>query len=86
METFASAFQNFQAGNLRQAEESLRQLLLAAPGHSDAHHLQGIIAYQTGRHEQAVASISNALRLNPAAADCHVNLGLALEARRITVQ
>ena len=47
---------------------------------ANAHHLQGIIAYQTGRHEQAVASIANALRLRPAVADCHTNLGLALEA------
>jgi tetratricopeptide (TPR) repeat protein len=80
VEIFAGAFQSFQAGNLRQAEDILQQLLLAAPAHCDAHHLQGIIAYQTGRHEQAVASMSNALRLNPSAADCHTNLGLALEA------
>jgi len=79
-EVFVLALQQHRAGNLRQAEELCQRILQAAPGHADAHHLLGVLAYQIGRYEQAVLSIHRAITLNPAVASCHTNLGLAQEA------
>jgi tetratricopeptide (TPR) repeat protein len=78
-ETFAEAFQHHQAGNLQQAEQLYRKVLLADPGHADAHHLLGALAYQLGRHERAIALISQAISLKPHAAGYHSNLGLAYQ-------
>jgi protein O-GlcNAc transferase len=77
---FGLALQNHQAGNLGQAEQLYRQVLQAEPRHADSHHLLGVLAYQTGRHEMAVTSIRQALSLNPLAGLYFCNLGLALEA------
>jgi len=76
-ETFALALQHHQAGNLRLAEPLYRQVLQADPNHADSHHLLGVLAYQTGRYDQAVTAIRHALTLNPLAALFHCNLGLA---------
>jgi tetratricopeptide (TPR) repeat protein len=79
-EAFALALRHQQAGNLQQAEQLCRQILKAAPGHADSHHLLGVLAYQTARYDEAVLSIRLAVTLNPVAAVFHVNLGMALEA------
>jgi predicted O-linked N-acetylglucosamine transferase (SPINDLY family) len=79
-EVFAQALQHHQAGNLRLAEQLYQQILGVAPDHADSHHLLGVLAYQTGRYDQAVALIRKALTLNPWAPVYHSNLGAAHEA------
>jgi tetratricopeptide (TPR) repeat protein len=74
---FTLALQQYQAGNAPAAEQMLHQLLQAAPERAEAHHLLGIIALQAGRYDQAVASLRQALRLNPRAADGYVHLAAA---------
>jgi predicted O-linked N-acetylglucosamine transferase (SPINDLY family) len=78
---FAQALQNHQAGNLRLAEQLYQQILQVAPDHADSHHLLGVLAFQTGRYDEAVARIRHALTLNPWADIYHSNLGAAYEAR-----
>jgi tetratricopeptide (TPR) repeat protein len=79
-EAFSLAWQHFKAGNAMQAEQLCQQILQANPGHAEAQHLIGIIAYQSGRYEVAVAAFRQAVALSPGAAGCYSNLGLAQDA------
>jgi tetratricopeptide (TPR) repeat protein len=76
----AQALQTHQGGNLRLAEELYQQILQVAPDHADSHHLLGVLAYQMGHYDQAVARIRHALLLNPWAGVYHSNLGAVYEA------
>jgi tetratricopeptide (TPR) repeat protein len=82
MSAFAAAFSQalhyHQAGHLREAEQLYQKILQQAPDHADAHHLLGVLAFQTGRHDRAVRLIQQALTLNPGSAPYHSNLGNAL--------
>ncbi|MDX1948749.1 MAG: tetratricopeptide repeat protein [Pirellulaceae bacterium] len=70
------AIQYHRAGDLTTAERLYRQLLQAEPKHADAWHLLGVAAWQSGRHDEALASIRQAIALNSTVADYHSNLGL----------
>ena len=64
-----------QAGRLKDADETYRQILVAMPKHFDATHLLGVVALQAGRLDEAQGLISRAIELNPAVAAAHNNLG-----------
>ncbi len=68
-----SAIEHHQAGRLQQAEALYRK----HPNNTDALNLLGVIAYQTGRFDEAVTLIKKAIRANPAEASYHYNLALA---------
>lgn len=72
------AFALHRAGKLAEARHLYESLLRANPRHADALHLLGVMATQTGQHEQAVALIGQAIAINDQAADFHMHLGLAL--------
>jgi tetratricopeptide (TPR) repeat protein len=78
-ETLNTALQHHQAGRLQQAESLYREILREDPEHPDALHLLGVAAHQSGRQEEAVASIRRAIELKPAA-EFYVNLAAALGA------
>jgi Flp pilus assembly protein TadD len=80
VEMLPIALQAHSAGYLNQAEQIYQQILEADPGHAEAHHMLGVLAYQTGRFDLACRSIQNAIALNPSAGAYHSNLGLAQEA------
>ena len=69
-----------QAGQLPQAEALYRQVLQLDPDNTDALHLLGVAAHQSGRSDIAVDYISKAIARNRRVADFHNNLGLALQA------
>ena len=71
---------NHQAGNYAVAEQLYRQIIQVDQRHANAHHLLGVVAYQTGRAEQAVQLITRALGLQPSTDLYHFNLGAALAA------
>ncbi len=71
-----AAIEHHQAGRLQQADAIYRKL----PNNADALNLSGVIAYQTGRHDQAVELIRKAIRANPGNATYHYNLGLSYRA------
>jgi predicted O-linked N-acetylglucosamine transferase (SPINDLY family) len=79
-QALAMALQHHQAGNLRQAEDTYRQILQADPHNADAWHLLGLAAHQTGRNEEAVDLIRRAIVLDQVQAIFHSNLGLAYAA------
>jgi tetratricopeptide (TPR) repeat protein len=76
-EVLAQALQHHRSSSFAEAERLYRLILQADPSHADAHHLLGVLAFQTGRFEVAIQSIGRALALNPHAAVYHYNLGLA---------
>jgi len=80
-EAFAIAVQHHQAGRLQAAEQIYRLILQAEPDHADTIHLLGVIAYQVGQYEIAVASMERAIALNGSVAAFHNNLGNAWKER-----
>ena len=60
-ELFDAAMRQHQAGRMAEAEALYRQVLAAEPGHPDALHGVGILAYQNGRLEEAADLIGRAV-------------------------
>ena len=50
-------------------------MLAEMPYHSDALHLLGVLASQTGHADKAIDLIGRAIAINPAIAQYHGNLG-----------
>jgi Tfp pilus assembly protein PilF len=72
------AWRYHQAGDLPQAEPLYRQAMQAFPDSPDAWYLCGVVCQVTNRLDEAVAYYRQALRLRPAFAEVHNNLGVAL--------
>ena len=79
-QAFEHARERHRSGRLPEAEALYRQILAAEPRHTDALHLLGVLAGQTGRSEAAVEFIRQAIALRPDHAEAHKNLGIALRA------
>lgn len=67
-----------QAGRLAEAAGRYASALEQSAGHPDALHLLGLVAYQRGAHDQAVALIGQAIARDDATAIYHANLGEVL--------
>src|SRR5580658_1551789 len=68
------------AGQLTEAARIYRQILAIDSHHADSLDLLGMIAYQAGGHELAVAMIRRAIAINQEKASYHSNLGTVLQA------
>jgi tetratricopeptide (TPR) repeat protein len=77
---FDQAADLHRKGNLAAAESLYLQLLAARSDHFDALHLLGILRYQQGRLNEALALIGAALQRNPGFAPALLNQGLVLDA------
>jgi len=77
-----SAWQHFQAGRLQQAEQLCLQVLEVDPDAIDALNLLAVIAGRTGRDSRAIDYLQAVLRLKPALAAAHYNLGTVLVSQR----
>ncbi|HEY1922863.1 MAG TPA: tetratricopeptide repeat protein [Tepidisphaeraceae bacterium] len=75
---FELALEHHQAGRLPEAERLYRQILAEDPGHMDAMHLLGVIAFQAGQYDAAVDLIGKVVALDPEYAEAHYNFGNAL--------
>jgi predicted O-linked N-acetylglucosamine transferase (SPINDLY family) len=76
------ALQHHRAGRLPEAEAIYRQILAAHPDHPDAIGLLASLAAHARRHELAAQLFSRAVAVNPAVAEYHLHLGLALHESR----
>ena len=79
-ETLKQGIAAHQAGDLAAADAAYRKILSIAPGHADAMHLSGLIAYQRGEHASAIALITGAIDLDDKVALYHGNLGRVCKA------
>jgi Flp pilus assembly protein TadD len=75
-ESLAAALAHHQAGRLQAAEALYRTILAAEPGHTEALHFLGVIAYQTGKLADAAELLARAIGANPGVAAYHHHLGL----------
>ena len=67
-----------QRGQLTEAQAIYERLLRLDPGHADALHLLGLIAYQQRQLGDAVALIGRAIAASPGNAAFHANRGIVL--------
>ena len=77
-EAVAFAVQLQQSEQFSAAAGIYRKILEVAPDRADAIHYSGVLAYQTGRAEEAVALIEKSLELEPDRADWYSNFGIVL--------
>lgn len=77
---FGDAVRALQADQCDQAERLCEAILAQEPRHAQALHLQGLVAYQSKRHERAIALIRSAIAIDPTQPTFYSNLGLALSA------
>ena len=68
-----------QQGQLGLAEALYREIVRVEPDNAEALHLLGVIAHQTGNHQDAVDLISRAIATRPNAASYYSNRGIALQ-------
>ena len=76
---FQQALALHRGRRLEEAERLYREILAREPRHFDALHLLGLVQYETGRWDAAVASIRAAIAVRPDFAPAYTNLGLALQ-------
>ena len=76
-ETLNLAVRHHQAGNMNQAEQLYRQILNADSSHYIALHHLGVLAFQVGRSDIALAHFIEVLRLKPDYAEGYNSLGIA---------
>ncbi|MDA0239744.1 MAG: tetratricopeptide repeat protein [Proteobacteria bacterium] len=69
-----------QSMRLNEAESCYRAIISRNGNHADAHHLLGLVAYQTGHHQSAATLIRKALLLDPANPSMMVNLAIVFNA------
>jgi protein O-GlcNAc transferase len=74
-EVLRRGLQHHQAGQLRQAEQFYQQVLQVEPNHVEALHLSGVVAYQLGKWETAIAQITQAIQRQPQQAEYYNSLG-----------
>ena len=75
-----AAAQQFEAGNLAQAEGLCREVLHSDPDYPMALHLLGAIAYKRGRYEEAIELIREAIARNRRVPQFHNTFGAVLRA------
>ncbi len=68
-----------QAGRLQEAERLYRLVLSMAPGHPDALHFLGLLAYRAGRFDEAIDFIGQAINASPDHPLYHFNLGVVAQ-------
>ena len=74
------AIELHQSGSLNEACEAYAHILKTEPGHADAHHLLGLVAFQRAEFDGALDLIDKAITLDPQAAIYHSNRGRVLKA------
>ena len=70
------AVKHHQGGRPQEAEAIYRQVLQHDPQQPDALHLLGLLAYENGRHRQAIDYLNRAIRVKPDEAAFHCDLGI----------
>ncbi len=75
----AKAFNNYQSGQLKQAQQLYEQVLTLQPNQIDALQCLGMIAAQEGQQAIAISYFKRAVQAQPAIAGHHYNQGYALQ-------
>jgi tetratricopeptide (TPR) repeat protein len=81
-EAIQSAIEHHHRGNLREAEDILRKILLVQPNNIEILYFLSEITYQMGNYDSAERYIRNALLYDQANAEAYNNLGFILQAKK----
>ncbi len=73
----AAAIALHRAGNLAEAERAYRDILAQDSGNADALHLLGALKQQSGKADESIALVRQAIALKPNSALYHNTLGIA---------
>ncbi|MFA5041612.1 MAG: tetratricopeptide repeat-containing glycosyltransferase family protein [Bdellovibrionales bacterium] len=76
---FQKGFDFHRQGKFAEAERFYRETLRLAPKHFDALHLLGLLALQSGKAQEGVTLIEQAIASNPNVAAAYNNLGNGLK-------
>jgi protein O-GlcNAc transferase len=79
-QAFKAAHALHQQGRLAEAEAGYRLILQENPRHVNAVQFMGLLLYDAGHFDQAVALLSIAVELDPSLFTAHANLALAMKA------
>ncbi len=79
---FLAAVSAMKAGDLRQSERLVREVLADTPRDAQATHLLGVIAFQAQNHEAALTLVRQAVALEPLVAAYQNTLGFLLRLAR----
>ncbi|HEB60285.1 MAG TPA: sulfotransferase family protein [Phycisphaeraceae bacterium] len=79
---FSEASARFEAGELDEASELLKQILAQHPTHHPSLNLLGVIGLRTKQARVAAGLFVHALRANPRSAEYAMNLGIAHVAQK----
>ncbi|WP_321494917.1 tetratricopeptide repeat-containing glycosyltransferase family protein [uncultured Desulfobacter sp.] len=63
------------SGRLKEAEQFYRQVLAQVPDHPDANNFMGVLAYNVGKNDLAIAYIRKAIERMPLNSGCFNNMG-----------
>ncbi|MDQ7787571.1 MAG: tetratricopeptide repeat protein [Thermodesulfovibrionales bacterium] len=74
-----SAYRYYHSGDLQQAAQICKKILLKRPGNIDVLNMLGAISYQLGNYTAAEKYLKKALELNPHHADACSNLANVLQ-------
>lgn len=77
---YQQAYALHRNGQFVEAEPLYVQVIHLQANHADAHHMLGLVCYQTNRHADAISHISQALTIAPRNLDYLNNLGLVQRA------
>ena len=77
--TLNLALRYHKANQLEQADVLYRKILAHSPNHPDVLHRLGMLSIQTGRNEDAVLFVKNAIKNKKNAPNFHVTLAVALQ-------
>lgn len=83
---FEEGTAHLRNGDIAAAEQRFEALLLRDPRHAAALHVLGIIRVRQGKPQEAVVLLAKAAEIDPASAEIHNNLGLALHACQRTTE
>jgi polysaccharide pyruvyl transferase WcaK-like protein len=81
-EAIQSAFENYRAGNLQQAEQVLIKVLEEQPHNLNILYFLGIIYGQLGKLNEAINSFQKAIQINPNFDEARNNLANILQEKR----
>lgn len=79
--TLQSAVSLHQSGRLAEAQLLYQQILQRNPRQSDALHFLGVLAFQSGDHNQAINFINQAIKVDPAKPLYFYNQGLVFRSQ-----
>ena len=81
--TIRSALENFQAGNLQQAENDLTQVLTVESNNINAVNMLGMIFYRQKKYDSAIQYMKNLINLDPGNAQAYYIIGHSMQEQTV---